>query len=464
MQARYALAGRIMKGKLKLTSLYISMKQYDKALAIIVEMKKKINEGKEINSDGVMVGLKGRFCLNAAKAWIGKRDFQKALNYACEGLTLLKSVNWKMNVIDNYLILSETYKNLNRSDSAYYYLKEYMSMKDSVLNRQFYFRLNSYKKQAEEERTTSQINLLNKDNQLKEQKLKQQATVKNGLIIGITLLLLLGVFIFRNLSLKRKNDKLQLKKDLEMHQMKNDKKHAELKQQAAELEMQALRDQMNPHFIFNCLSSINRFILRNEPEAASDYLTRFSRLIRMVLINSQKPVITLEDELETLRLYLDMERMRFKNSFNHNIIFSNTVDAGNISIPSMLLQPFCENAIWHGLMHLPSVREGKECHGRLDITLSMSDRTPLEENKILHCTIADNGVGREKAAELNSKSTEKGKSLGLKITTERLALLNAGKGFSTSYDIEDLKDEQGNAAGTKVVLKISYRETVEEIA
>ena len=98
-------------------------------------------------------------------------------------------------------------------------------------------------------------------------------------------------------------------------------KQSELKQQAAELEMQALRAQMNPHFIFNCLSSINKFILKNETEAASDYLTRFSRLIRMVLINSQKSLITLEDELEMLRLYLDMERLRFKNSFEYNIHF-----------------------------------------------------------------------------------------------------------------------------------------------
>ena len=98
------------------------------------------------------------------------------------------------------------------------------------------------------------------------------------------------------------------------------KKQKRIAAQATELEMQALRAQMNPHFIFNCLSSINGFILKNETEAASDYLTKFSRLIRMVLTNSKKSFITLEDELEMLRLYLEMERLRFKNSFDYNII------------------------------------------------------------------------------------------------------------------------------------------------
>ena len=115
--------------------------------------------------------------------------------------------------------------------------------------------------------------------------------------------------------------------------MESDKKHAELKQQAAELEMQALRAQMNPHFIFNCLSSINRFIFKNDNKLASDYLTRFSRLIRMVLMHSQKKLITLEDELEMLRLYLDLERLRFKNSFDYSIIFRNSIDIDNVFIP-----------------------------------------------------------------------------------------------------------------------------------
>ena len=214
--------------------------------------------------------------------------------------------------------------------------------------------------------------------------------------------------------------------------------------------MQALRAQMNPHFIFNSLSSINHFILKNESKIASNYLTRFSRLMRMVLMNSQKPLIALEDELQMLGLYLEMERLRFKNSFDYRITFLNVIDSDNIFIPPLLLQPFCENAIWHGLMH-------KEGQGRLDIELILQDN-------ILNCIITDNGVGRGKAEELNSKTAEKQKSMGLKITTDRLALLNREKSLHTFYEIEDLKEENGNASGTKVTLKISFKETVEEKA
>ena len=236
---------------------------------------------------------------------------------------------------------------------------------------------------------------------------------------------------------------------MKLQQLENEKKHAELQQQAVELEMQALRAQMNPHFIFNCLSSINRIILKNESKTASDYLTRFSRLIRMVLINSQKPMIPLEDELQMLRLYLDMERLRFKDSFDYVISFTNDIDAGAILVPPLLFQPFCENAVWHGLMQ-------KEGQGNLSIDLSM-------HNNILYCIIADDGIGREKAAELKSKSAEKEKSMGLKITTQRLALLNQDKHVQTFYTMEDIMDENKNIAGTKVILKIAYKELEEEI-
>ena len=383
--------------------------------------------------------------LNLVRCYIGKAKvlqmrhyYKDALGYAKKSYTYARH---KANILESYDLLSQCFHQLGENDSAYFYMRKYTKLKDSIITRQFLWRLNSYKKQAEEERKTSQINLLNKDNQIKEQKLKQEAFAKNGLLIGIILLFLLGVFIFRSLLLKRKNERLRMVKDLEILQLESEKKQAEL-------EMQALRAQMNPHFIFNCLSSINRFILKNESKIASNYLTRFSRLMRMVLNNSQKPLISLDDELEMLELYLEMERLRFKNSFDYGITFLNTVDSDNIFIPPLLLQPFCENAIWHGLMN-------KEGQGRLDIELSM-------ENNILNCEIRDNGVGREKAEELKSKSAEKEKSMGLKITTERLALLNSEKGLHTFYKIEDLEDENGNTTGTKVNLRIKFKESAEQ--
>lgn len=241
--------------------------------------------------------------------------------------------------------------------------------------------------------------------------------------------------------------KVHQKFRLRLQQAEREKQLAELKDKTSQLEMETLRAQMNPHFIFNCLSSINRFILKNKTEEASDYLTKFSRLIRMVLNNSKREYISLEDELETLRLYLEMERLRFKNSFDYSFTCQKAADIDNIFIPPLLLQPFAENAIWHGLMH-------KQDKGFLNLNFST-------EEKFLLCTITDNGVGREKAELLKSKSAEKQKSMGLKITTERLGILNNNSNEQTFFSIEDLTDENGNAIGTRVHLKIYYKEMVE---
>ena len=286
-------------------------------------------------------------------------------------------------------------------------------------------------------RSQSDLSLLDKENKLKDQRLKQQAFIRNALLAGLLLFVAMGIFVFRNLSLKRKNEKLQ-----------NEKRQAELQQKASELEMQALRAQMNPHFIFNCLSSINKFILKNDTDTASDYLTRFSRLIRQSLTNSQLSLIPLSDEIEMLRLYLDMERLRFSESFTYSIIYENTIEPETIFIPPMLLQPFCENAIWHGLMH-------KVGQGKLDVIMSL-------QNGELQCVIADNGIGREKAAELKIRSNGKQKSFGLKITTERLALFNNEKTVHSFYKTEDLLDLDGNIAGTKVILNIKLKNTVQQ--
>lgn len=217
-----------------------------------------------------------------------------------------------------------------------------------------------------------------------------------------------------------------------------------------ELEMQALRAQMNPHFIFNCLSSINNFITKNETEAASDYLTKFSRLIRTVLNNSKQSYIALEDEMQMLGLYLEMEKLRFKDNFTYGIHIDPDVDATAVFIPPLLFQPFVENAVWHGLMH-------KAEPGRLNIFLTI-------EKKFLVCIIEDNGVGRSFARAADSKSVEKKKSMGIQITRQRLALVNGNAGpAENDFIIEDLFDDVGHPAGTKVLLRIKYKEINDKI-
>ena len=215
----------------------------------------------------------------------------------------------------------------------------------------------------------------------------------------------------------------------------------EFDQKIAETEMAALRAQMNPHFIFNCLNSIQYFTAQNDAEKASDYLTKFSRLIRLVLENSRSERVTLANELETLRLYLDMEAMRFGQKVHYEISIIDFIDADDIQIPPLLLQPFVENAIWHGLMH-------KDEGGTVRVVVAQ----PRPD--YLCITITDDGVGRAKAAEYKSKSATKSKSFGLKMTADRIALINQLYHTQTQVQVDDLTDAQGRATGTRVVVEI----------
>jgi ligand-binding sensor domain-containing protein len=210
----------------------------------------------------------------------------------------------------------------------------------------------------------------------------------------------------------------------------------------ADTEMKALRAQMNPHFIFNCLNSINGYIVQQDHTTASLYLTRFSKLIRLILDNSNSKVVTLSNELEALKLYIEMEALRFEKKFSYMVQVDESVRTDSIQVPPLIIQPYVENAIWHGLLH-------KKTHGHLAVDLRMIN------DGVLECTITDNGIGREKAQELKSKSVTRNKSLGMKLTEDRLHTLNQFAELNASIEIIDIKNDGGEASGTKVVLKIT---------
>lgn len=216
-----------------------------------------------------------------------------------------------------------------------------------------------------------------------------------------------------------------------------------LNQRISEVEMEALRSQMSPHFIFNCLSAITRFILNYENEAAILYLTKFSRLVRLVLNHSQMDTIPLYKELEAIHLYLDMEELRFHEKFMYNLNIDDTLATKKIYVPPMLIQPYLENAVWHGL--LPK----KSADNQLLVDIKNGGDT-------LTITIEDNGIGRDKAAELKSKTalSEEHKSYGMKLTEERFQIINKTNEKTASVSIIDLKNKEGQALGTRVVLLI----------
>jgi len=221
----------------------------------------------------------------------------------------------------------------------------------------------------------------------------------------------------------------------------NSKTKSAFSKKMKEIEMRALRAQMNPHFIFNCLGSINRYIVKSDTKTASQYLTKFSKLIRLILDNSSTDHVSLEAEIQTLQLYLDMESLRFDHAFEYEIQQDDDLDKSMVQLPSMLIQPYVENAIWHGLLQ-------KEEKGKLWI------RFKKMNEHLMQVEIEDSGIGRTKAAELKSKEMIKHKSYGMQISSERIQIINYLYQLKNSVSIHDLTDEKGNASGTKIIVQI----------
>lgn len=211
-----------------------------------------------------------------------------------------------------------------------------------------------------------------------------------------------------------------------------------LKRKIKDVEMQTLRSQMNPHFLFNSLNSINSFIIQQKSQEASSYLTTFSKLMRNILDNSRHETISLEKELETLKMYLELEAVRLEHKFDYEIICDKNIEADSIKIPPLIIQPFAENAIWHGL-------HNKKNKGLLKIVVQN------DKNGVLTLQVIDDGIGR-KATALLKKEQVTHKSYGIDITHNRLVLLNPKNNFK----IIDLIDNQGSPTGTKVELQIYY--------
>ncbi len=219
-------------------------------------------------------------------------------------------------------------------------------------------------------------------------------------------------------------------------------KDLKFKRRLMRAEQKALRSQMNPHFIFNALNSIRRYILENDSDKADFYLTSFATLMRKVLDNSKQEYISLEEEINTLKLYLELEKMRFDDSFTFRFEIDENIKTTVFNIPPMIIQPIIENAIWHGLAPLQK-----------DGLLKLSFK---KQNSTLICIVEDNGIGREKAAEIASR--RKGhKSTGVQNLQERINLINSVGVLEIDYKVLDLYDVNGASTGTSVELAFSYK-------
>jgi LytS/YehU family sensor histidine kinase len=270
----------------------------------------------------------------------------------------------------------------------------------------------------ESEKKNNQIKALASENEIVKLKLIQNRKILLLSLLGA--ILIIGFFII----LQRQR------------QLKNEKK-------IVTLEQEMLRNQMNPHFIFNSLNSIKLYIINNEKENAVYYLNKFSKLIRKILIASTEKEISLNDELETMALYMNIENMRFSNEIDYQVSIAENVNTSLIKVPSLILQPFLENALWHGLS---SKTDNKA------IALKVQQDSP----DYVSISITDNGVGRAVSQKIKDNKKIKRKSVGIDITKARLA--NFSKGLVKDYkiEIEDLY-ENNHASGTRVIVYIPIK-------
>lgn len=245
------------------------------------------------------------------------------------------------------------------------------------------------------------------------------------IVIGVSTIIIL-IFRVRLFQIKRKQQ-------LEF----------EGKVEISKSELKALRAQMNPHFVFNSLNSIQHYILNSKGEEAVRYLSKFAKLIRLILQNSEKAVVTINEDLESIILYLELEKMRFENKFNYSITIHPGVNADYDEIPPMLIQPYLENAILHGI-------NPKEGEGKIEIDIQIF-------NQFIKISIKDDGIGRVKSQSLQSlQPAARHKSLGMKITKDRVRILNSIHHSNLNVNIIDLYDKKNNAIGTQVDLFVPY--------
>ena len=350
--------------------------------------------------------------------WVLRRlkQYDQALGY----LTRAREISAEYQLLGNNFqantFLHDLYKDMGQYERALEYYREADGVRRAISNdrnRRYVYDVIS---RAESEKRSNQLEMLAKENEIVKLRLRRN---KNTLLVSALLLSLFTLILY---ILYRQ------------YQLKSDKK-------MLTLEQSMLRSQMNPHFLFNSLNSIKLYIINNQTNNAVHYLNKFSKLVRKILEASSLKEIPLAEELETVELYMNIENIRFSNEIQFDIEIDEDIDPHLIRIPSLILQPFLENALWHGL----SSKEGEKV-----VSLHISNG----QEGIIEISISDNGIGREEAERLKERKVLKRKSVGIDITRERLD--NFSKDYQNSFDVKiiDLFNGSGKAAGTKVVLQI----------
>ncbi len=406
---------------------YKLQKQYEKAVSYLlqaIELREVLPQKRNL----------ARSLIELGDNYIQLEKYDSAEILINRGLGLAKNVKAKQIVQDGYQYLTQLYVKTGEFEKAFGSREKHYALQDSIFGVQKLRQINELQTKYETAEKDKRIEFLGKENQIQVNKTQRQSFLKWTLLLGLVVLGIFTALVFYIFKQKLLNQKSLAAKNEEI-------KEANYQRQLTELELKALQAQINPHFIFNCMNAINQMILSGEHRNASKYLTKLSKLIRMILENAEEVEISLESEISMLKSYIQLESLRFNGEIKYEFKINDAVDQQHTYIPSMVLQPFVENAIWHGLMPKKSSGDGV-------IKISIE-----QEDTVLKCQIEDNGVGRERALQLQQKSVWKKKSLGVKITEERLKLF--GKELQKKLvKITDLKDAVGSALGTRVEVEI----------
>jgi tetratricopeptide (TPR) repeat protein len=392
--------------------IYIKQKKYQEAIDIISSTFEKAK------------GLRDKFHLsgvytNLGWAYLEMKNYPQAKKYLNEGLELSKEFNLKSAIAESYDRLAVLAAEEREYKKAFDYQKIAYELNEEITNEKNFKYVNDLIVKYDTKKFNTQIENLVKENATVKQTLKRNKSIWITSNVVFAFLAIMIYILYRQRLLNNEKKILTLEQDM-------------------------LRSQMNPHFVFNSLNSIKQYIISNEQKNAVHYLNKFAKLIRKILDASRVKVVSLSDELDTMDLYMSIENIRFSNEINFEVLVDKDIDLEQIKIPSLVLQPFLENALWHGL----SSKKGEK-----NIKLSVSKT----KDDFVTIAITDNGIGREAAQQIAKNKIVKRKSIGIALTKNRLA--NFVKDFKNTFSVHflDLKDQYENPEGTEVVLNIPLR-------
>jgi hypothetical protein len=362
------------------------------------------------------------------EAYYAFGKYMKALFWLKKVVLTANYINSKRIVKECYSAMAGVYQKINDYKNAYKYQKLYDNTKellDEESSRKIAEMITTYetvKKNNEIQLLNKEKQLLNKDKELQTAEIRRQhlMILGGGLFIISTFFIML---LLRQRNLKKK----VIEKAITAHKM-------------AALELQSLRSQLNPHFMFNSLNAIQELIVLEENELSQLYLERFARLLRMLLENANQTFIPLRKEIDLLEHYLSLENLRIPD-LQYSIDVDPILDLEKTMIPNMMLQPYIENALWHGLQH-------KKGEKKLQLHIS-------RQNALVQYQIKDNGIGRKKASELKSVYRKEHQSKGMELLSKRFSLLAKEYGQNIHSKITDVV-ENGNVAGTLVEITVPF--------